>query len=223
MGISKKGYRHTRERGAFGTGQGSAGSMNMWGFIASRLITLHDRFGHGAKYNNPSGTLKTLILGMISFVDDCNLSNTGEKYETLQDILNRTQEDAQLWNDLIRASGGALELAKCFYQVINFEFGTNGTPFASADTSNLHLELIDRTNNKSQSINTISCYKTYKSLGKIQGISKNQKTQLAVLKKKAKEHTRALVTTPTNYHQAYLHHIQCFIPSVSYPLPVCHL
>ena len=146
----------------FSTRQRSTRSMNMWGMIVSRIITLNDKFGHGAKYNNPSGTLKTLILGMISFVDDCNLSNTGKKYETLQDILNRTQEDAQLWNDLIRASGGALELAKCFYQVIHFEFGKNGTSFASANTSNLHLELIDRTNNKS--------------LGTIQGISRNQRT-----------------------------------------------
>ena len=45
---------------------------------------------------------------MLSFVDDCNQSNNGEKCETLKYILNRTQSDAQFWNDIIKSNGGAL-------------------------------------------------------------------------------------------------------------------
>ena len=33
-------------------------------------------------------------------------------------IIIRTQHDAQLWNDLRRATGGALNLDKCFAQVL---------------------------------------------------------------------------------------------------------
>ena len=66
---------------------------------------------------------------MLSFVDDCNQSNNGEKCETLKYILNRTQSDAQFWNDIIILSGGALELSKCFMQVIYFNFAENGMPY----------------------------------------------------------------------------------------------
>ena len=84
-----------KELGVWGTGQGSAASMYIWCMIVSRLLQLHDKYRYGAKYTNDT-TMKDLIIGMLSFVDDCNLSNNGEKYETLRDILKRTQHDAQL-------------------------------------------------------------------------------------------------------------------------------
>ena len=86
MGVSKTGYKHTREMGVWGTGQGSVASMYIWGMLVSRQIQLHDMFNHGAKYYNYR-TKQVLKVGMLSFVDDCNLSNTGEQYETLKDIL----------------------------------------------------------------------------------------------------------------------------------------
>ena len=43
------------------------------------------------------------------------------------------------------------------------------------------------------------------------------------LQKKAVAHTHALVSTKVTYSQAWLHYVLCFIPSVSYPLAVCHL
>ena len=73
---------------------------------------------HGAKYLDPTGSLWGLIIRVLGFIDDNNISNTGEKYETILDILKKTQDDAQFWNDLITSSGACLELAKCFTQII---------------------------------------------------------------------------------------------------------
>ena len=115
--------------------------------------------------------MRDIIFGMLSFVDDCNQSHNGEKYETLRDILARTQHDAQLWNDFMQSSGGALELSKCFMQVIYFKFSANGTPFVGPPRADLHAELIDRTTNQKMKINSISSYDTYRSLGTVQGIS----------------------------------------------------
>ena len=120
MGVSASGYKHTKKSFVGGTGQGSVASMYIWGMIVSRLIQLHDKYRHGATYKSPNTTMKDIIIGMLSFVDDCYLSNNGEKYKTLKDILNQIQHYAQLWNDILRSSGGALELSKCFMQVIYF-------------------------------------------------------------------------------------------------------
>ena len=44
-------------------------------------------YNHGAKYYNYR-TGKELIVGMLSFIDDYNLSNKGEQYETLKIFCN---------------------------------------------------------------------------------------------------------------------------------------
>ena len=93
---------------------------------------------------------------MLSFVDDCNQSITGEKHEDIRALLERAQHDMQLWNDLVCASGAKLELSKCFTQIIHFDFGINGAPVVGELKDNLHLELIDCLNNRPVKINPIS-------------------------------------------------------------------
>jgi hypothetical protein len=85
---------------------------------------------------------------MLGFVDDNNITNNGEEWETIRDIIVRTQQDAQLWNDLLRATGGALNLDKCFAQVLAFQFGLNGAPVIAPVDPNLTITLQDRLYNK---------------------------------------------------------------------------
>ena len=65
--------------------------MYIWGCIVSRLIDVHQNGGFGAPYKPPSGInegmLRSTIIYILSFVDDCNLSNTGTKFETVHDII----------------------------------------------------------------------------------------------------------------------------------------
>lgn len=96
IGLSKRHYSHSTVSGVFGTGQRSVQSMYAWGMIVSRLIDLHNKLGHGAKYTDPTGKLKSIIVGMLSFVDDCNQSITGDQHESISDLLQRAQHDMQL-------------------------------------------------------------------------------------------------------------------------------
>ena len=116
--------------------------MYIWEMIASRLADLFEKHGYGSTYSNPSAS-ERLKIAILCFVDDTNLTNTGAKFETIQDILRRTQHNAQLWNDLLRASGGALELPKCFMQVITHCFAHNGGP-AISPAQPYHVQLLNR-------------------------------------------------------------------------------
>ena len=51
--------------------------------MMSRIIDAHMKRSHGAKYSDPTGSLCDLIIRVLGFVDDNNISNTGEKYETI--------------------------------------------------------------------------------------------------------------------------------------------
>lgn len=103
IGISKATYQHSKESPAYGSGQGSGASAQGWGKIASTAFDAHDKFGHGCLYNDPWRVCE-FILGMLGYVDDNNITNNGREGETVEDVIKRTQHDAQLWNDLLRAA-----------------------------------------------------------------------------------------------------------------------
>ena len=69
---------------------------------------MHERYENGAPHSDLTRQVDAdIVIAMLSFVDNWNLSNTGPKHKYLKAILKRTEHDAQLWNDLIRASGAA--------------------------------------------------------------------------------------------------------------------
>jgi len=222
IGISKETYQHSDESPAFGSGQGSGASAQGWGKLVSKLFDIHDKYGHGCKYADP-WKMYTALIGMLGFVDDNNITNNGEKWETVTDIIVRTQQDAQLWNDLLRATGGALNLDKCFAQVLAFEFGLNGAPVIAPADPNLIITIQDRLLNKEVVIRPISPYKTYRSLGTEQGTSKNQTTQHVKLVKTSGTHNRKLACSAMSPKCAWVHYTAVFQSSVGYPLSMCHL
>jgi hypothetical protein len=185
--ISKETYHHSDESPAFGSGQGSTASAQGWGEIVSVLFDIHNKYGHGCKYED-SWKLYSTIIDMLGFVDDNNITNNGDEWETVQDIIVQTQHDAQLWNDLLRATGGALNLDICFAQLLAFEFRLNGAPVIAPADNSLTVTLQDRLYNKEVIIRPIYPYKTYRSLGTEQGTSKNQKEQHTKLVTKSGTH-----------------------------------
>jgi hypothetical protein len=67
---------------------------------------------------------------MAGFVDDSNgQTNQFERDEierTWKVILQYAQDNAQLWSDLMHASGGALELPKCSFHLLRWSFSISG-------------------------------------------------------------------------------------------------
>ena len=104
---------------------------------------------------------------MLSYVDDNNISNNGVPHETIEDVIKRTQHDAQLWNDILTATGGTLNLLKCFFQVIYTVFSRSGAPVIEAHDKSWYIDIESKTNNTNKRVQAISVYTPYKSLGSI--------------------------------------------------------
>ena len=94
-GVSDDTYSHTSASPVFGSGQGSTVSATGWGKLVSIALDLHDKQRFGSQYSDPEGVFTT-IVGMLGFVDDNNISNTGDKHESIEEVIKRTQHDAQL-------------------------------------------------------------------------------------------------------------------------------
>ncbi len=67
-------------------------------------------------------------FNMVGFVDDSTCITGVGKNATLADLLTKMKDDAQLWHDLLWCSGGKLELPKCGYHVVHFNFDASGIP-----------------------------------------------------------------------------------------------
>ena len=150
----------------FRSGQGSTVSATGWGKLVSIALDLHDKQRFGSQYRDPEGVFTT-IVGMLGFVDDNNISNTGEKHESIEEVIKQTQHNAQLWNDILKATGGTLNLLKCFFQVITSSFSRGGAPVIAAHDESWYIDIVDKTDNSTQRVKAISAYTPYKRLGTI--------------------------------------------------------
>jgi hypothetical protein len=67
---------------------------------------------------------------MIGFVDDSNacVDDFAKSDQSPAVLLQRTTADAQLWNDLLCGSGGALEIPKYAYHLAHYDFSAAGAP-----------------------------------------------------------------------------------------------
>ena len=59
------------------------------GKLVSIALDMHDKQRFESHYSDPQGMFKT-IIGMLGFVDNNNISNTGEKHESIEDVIKRT-------------------------------------------------------------------------------------------------------------------------------------
>ena len=107
--VTDEAYRQCVKFPIHGTGQGSGNSPVIWCFISSKLFTSYDQKCHGMTFSSPDKSV-SLTLNIIGFVDDTTCMTAGDPSKPLIDMLHRMQHDAQLWNGLLWASGGRLEL-----------------------------------------------------------------------------------------------------------------
>jgi hypothetical protein len=165
LGIFKGSYSHSDNSPVFGTGQGSKSSTHIWNFNSSVLFDTYNRSAYGATYYSISGS--KLQIGMTGFVDDnnCNSREDAITHEDHSDgIISLMHFDAQVWHDLLWTSGGALELTKCQYHLMDWNFTIVGAPILNTGTDDNHIDLISPVGNELR-IKQPGCGTLYKILG----------------------------------------------------------
>jgi hypothetical protein len=78
-------------------------------------------------FHSPNGDLFVRI-NMVVFVDDSTCITGGTAETTYEGVKSMMQQDAQLWHDLLWVTGGKLELPKCGYHMIYYDFLPSGIP-----------------------------------------------------------------------------------------------
>ena len=123
----------------------------------------------------------------------------------------------------MKATGGILNLLKCFSQVITTSFSRNGAPVIVNHGESWYIDTVDRTDKSTQRVKALSAYTLYKNLCTIHGICNKQDDQFKVQLAKATRLTRALACSHVTEKCAFIHWNACFIASIVFPLRGCHV
>ena len=118
-----KPYSGTNEHPLEGTGQGSGASPAIWLIYSISLLNAFREFTPGIHVSSPYETLLVVILA-IFYVDDGmpGVNDAQEQEASPLPVLLKQAEDAtQAWEKLLFASGGALELTKCFAYIVYWD------------------------------------------------------------------------------------------------------
>jgi hypothetical protein len=115
----------------YGVGQGSGDAGTRWGFISDCIIRAYNKQSHDAIITAPISGITANEKCQL-FVDDSRLFAIVKSHEgsTIRDII---QHDTQIWEELLNASGGKLELPKCKYCVFSWKHNPDGS--ATLDNS----------------------------------------------------------------------------------------
>jgi hypothetical protein len=220
LGVSKRWYSHSDESPIFGTGQGSKSSPPIWANNCSIYFDVFNSHCHGARYSD-SREINQVRLGMIGFVDDnrCQVNGT---HRDREQIIIKATHDAQLWSDILWASGGALEHNKCGYYWRQSVFDRNGAPNFRTGTFGPQIRVNDGEDNP-VSLQQIPAYKAYKTLGTFQCVGSNQAAQYQALMDKAIKITRTLSLSACKGAAAKAYYDMVFCKSIGYPLTVSRL
>jgi hypothetical protein len=163
------------------------------------------------------------FLWSAGFVDDCTGTYNNfqpQSEEPLSTMTTNMQEDAQTWNDLLWCSGGALELSKCSYHVLSFQFKPDGTPQPIRHLNNNHISLVDSATKRPILITPKSPDEPHKTLGHWKSPTERKSaSQLRAISTKAKHTSTLIATGAFTRFGTTLAYFTVYIAALKYVLP----
>ena len=217
-GVSESWYSHCTAFPIHGTGQGSGNSPVIWCFVSSILFDCHNQKAHGIVFSSPNRQV-VARMSMVGFVDDsttitgCDQDNEDQ---TANKLIERMQHDAQLWSDLLWCSGGKLELPKCSFHILHYNYHNSGEPVLSYKIHD-GVNLRDADNNEIP-IKAKSVYTTHKTLGHHKAPAGTNRTQHEKILEKAEDLANALTRSSASRTDAMRFYTTIYRPAVKYTL-----
>ncbi len=127
FGDSKEFARLTGGIKIQGLRQGNGAAQAGWTMTNITMIKAHKQKDHGVHLINPISKGGLHVISTI-FVDNTDLEHFDMRQnKTAEEAHEKFQENITNWSHLIIATGGALKLIKCFYQLISFSWNPDST------------------------------------------------------------------------------------------------
>jgi hypothetical protein len=214
LGPSSKTYSHTPSTPIHGTGQGSCSSPALWLHSSSFLMDILDDHSYGFRASSPEKKVNIKVHNQ-GFVDDTSIMVNGGT--TPAELVLRLQHDAQTWSNLLSSSGGLLQLSKCLYYIVDFQFDNTGNPIMIVP-EHTPLQVTTGTDITPQFIQIVQPEAAHKTLGCLRTLDGNESIQFRFLLEKSKDWAALLQKRYLSRQEAWMVYHTYYMPQVLYSI-----
>ena len=160
------------------------------------------------------------------FVDDTSLFiNLTPEQNRPHQLLESLQRITQGWSDLLYASGGKLELPKCFYYAIQWDFNSDGDPIPQQLTRTGHttscIHIHDPDNEHPIEITSREPNHAHKTLGVFKTLTGCEQIQLEYIKAKSDNLASLVQGSQMTREQAWTSYHMIYKPTIHYSFSAC--
>ena len=229
LGVSEDYYQDTFNTPLHGSGQGSGSASTLWLFISSIIMTIYQDLASGMQMKN-SDITESLQQWIDGYVDDTSIFTSIDEQEqvpTAQTIAVQLQQDAQIWEQLLAATGGKLELTKCFYYILQWKFDEEGVPShiskQELEEAGVKIAIQEQGKDQPTEITHIDCDTAHRTLGVYKTITGSQKEQKRQTSEKSETISRAVGAANFTRKQTKTAWNTMYIPAITYPSAATYL
>ena len=156
-------------------------------------------------------------MSIIGCVDDSTCMTGGDPTQPVEALLSMMQDNAQLWSDLLWCSGGKLELPKCGYHVIYYDFESNGIPKMRYQQG--HTITLNDSHGEPIPVTPKNVFKPRKNLGHFKAPAGTSVTQHDEIMKKARSISNAIMRTGVTRDKTRMLYELVYRPAIEYTIP----
>jgi hypothetical protein len=225
LGVSDEYYCTTRKKTIHGPGQGGKGSPAIWVAISCILMKCLQKKSPGCSITDP---LRAALVKFYStgFVDDitiwlCNFMRSLGGNETPEQIADEMAVAAQWWEQLLHATGGKLELPKCFYYIMYWVFDDDGKArMLLPEEIDATVMIVESGSKQQVMIKAESPYKSHKTLGAMESPSGDYSDEHLRLREKSNGKAIRIASAQLSIAEANRLYFSVYVPSMTYSLAV---
>ena len=219
-GVSDRSYQGTALAPLFGTGQGSGASPAVWlSLVVILLNTLERVVPERICFTSADGTIHHKRL-VDAFVDDTAIGLTDAGERSLLELVNALESVAQTWEQLLHFSGGALNLSKCSWYVMFWDWRQGRPVLREIKADDPTIKLYQGSSSsfpvpiRQQRLNESS-----RILGVHQTPLGDFSDHIKILKSKADRYASCLRSPRLNSSDVRVFHRSIYKPAMLYSLP----
>jgi hypothetical protein len=219
-GVTKDSYTGTPFEPLFGTGQGSGASPAAWlSLVVVIMNTIDKVISHRMQFTSIDGTTTHSRL-MDAYVDDTAIGITSaDDNVDIDTLIGNLEKAAQTWEQLLFYSGGALNLSKCSWSILYWEW-LNGEPkLKEPSPGNATVQLAQEGTSDLTMISNQSTERAQRLLGVYISPNGDFTHQLREMKKKADGMARSLRSPRLTRNDILTFHRTMYVPAIKYSLP----
>jgi hypothetical protein len=225
LGIGEQPNTHSESSPFLGSGQGAADSPARWGFISDALIRAYKRLANSALIQSPLSDA-SINHKIQAFVDDTRALIINQQHtptvELIPVLMSMLQHDSQIWEQLLHSASGKLELPKCRFGIIRWQYTSQGGA-SLCPSSQQTLSIQDSETHQQVQVPQLEPSDAYKYLGVHIALDGNMKAQQEFIRDKIQRFMYIFSQCYLSQNNMQLCYRTVFTPSIRYGLAATSL